>query len=830
MRSAVDRLRMLSFRELSQNRGRILAGTVVVAVCTALLVTVLCIIASINRSIDDAVIGVGGDARLEVTASSDAGLPSSLTARLDALPEVAHAVPSVQTPVVTDTAGTLLMVGVDATVMTLNSPLQSEFGTQATEVLRTPGGVLAGPGTGLAAGSRLTVDGTAVTVAAVPRTGRAQRFNGGRYLVAPLQLTQRLAQRGDVVDSILLVPTHNTDSAALRSAANRVVAGRGLVDAPSVQKTRASNGVELIRYVALSSAALTFVVAAFLIYVSTSMALGSRRQRISTLRALGGTPRMIVGDLLLDTAFVSLLGALIGVGLGWLLARGTIERLPALFLQSAGTRVDFAFPFWVAPVAVVTATGVCVLAAALSARQVYQVSPVEALAPLGVTRPSRGLPRTRLVAAVLAPVLFIAALVAATRQPGILANTGITVMFAAQIAAGLALSGPIVAVAARLAGLAGGAGVLAGETIRRTPNRAWATLMTVAVAVAATLAISAGNSNAVDSTKDSFAPLREADVWVSTTPAGQFPTGPVLPSSVADRVLAVPGVADVIEEQARYVSVGDQRALTYGVAHGAANPLLVAADDASQEAVLSGRGVVLSRDIAESLSVAVGDSVPLTTPGGAKRVRVVAVVPFFSALNGAMAVSQPLMAQMFGNAGASTLAVRLDEDVDIGRVLDEVRAVLPPGAHAYTGAAAVEAFGAALDQATTLNHLIWVIVTIIAGVALLNTLLLSVMERRRELAALRAIGSSRRFVVGTVAAEAAAIGVVGGVLGVGFGIVQQAVADLASSRAWSVDVQFEVMPVSLALAAGALLLCVSGAIPAALRVSRLNIISAMRVE
>lgn len=830
MRSAVDRLRMFSLRELTQNRVRVTASTVVVAVCTALLVTVLSIIASIDRSIDDAAAGVGGDARLEVTASSNAGLPSSLTAQLDARPEVAHAVPSVQTSVLTDRAGTLLMVGVDATATTLNSPLQSEFGAQAARILQTPDGVLAGPRTGLAVGDRLSVNGTTVTVVAVPRTASADRFNSGRYLAAPLRLAQQVTPRGDAVDSILLIPAPGTHIDAMRSAAERVVAGRGLLDIPSAQRTRASNGVELIRYVALSSAALTFVVAAFLIYVATSMALASRRPRISMLRALGGTRRMIVGDLLIDTAVVSLIGAVVGVGLGTLLARITIGRLPALFLQSLGTRIEFSFPVWVAPAAVLTATGTCVLAAALAARQVYEVSPVEALAPVRTARPGRGLSRARVAAAIVVPVLGVAAFYNATRQPGILANSGITVMFAAEIAFGFALSGPLIAAAARLATVAGGVGVLAGETMRRTPTRSWATLMTVAVAVAATLAISAGNSNAVDSTKESFAALRGADVWVSTTPAGEFPTGPSLPSSVESGVRSVPGVAGVVGEQARYVSVGDQRALTYGVTAGAANPLLTAADNDARTAVLGGRGVVMSRDLAESLSVSVGDEVPVTTGTGQQQLRVVSIVPFFSALNGAMAMSRTRMAQMFGETGVSTLAVHAGDGAAADRVLQQIRGILPPGTYAYTGTAAVEAFGEALDQATTLNHLIWIIVTIIAGVALLNTLLLSVLERRRELAVLRAIGAGRRFVVGMVAAEAGAVGLVGGVLGLGFGMIQQVVADLASSRAWSVDVQFVVVPVSLALAAGALLLCVSGALPPAARVSQLNIIKAMRIE
>ena len=92
-------------------------------------------------------------------------------------------------------------------------------------------------------------------------------------------------------------------------------------------------------------------------------------------------------------------------------------------------------------------------------------------------------------------------------------------------------------------------------------------------------------------------------------------------------------------------------------------------------------------------------------------------------------------------------------------------------------------FRDALAQATTLNHVIWVIVTAIAVVAVFNALFLSVLDRRRELGVLRAIGASRRFTVRTVFAESLAIAVIGALCGIAFGLIQPVIADIASSRA-----------------------------------------------
>lgn len=820
MRSALNRWWVFGVREWSAHRARALTSGAVVAVSTALLVAVLAIIGSIDRSLDDLARGTTGDAALEVSAFSGSGFPAALRTEIAAVPGVAAAVPLVQTPVTTP-RGTTLLLGTDASATALHSPLQDHL----RALPAAPDGVLAGPRTGFAAGESIALPDTGVTVAAV--LDGIENVDGGHFLLAPLPLAQRAAGRGDRLDSVLIVAAPGTDPAALHRDVTAAVAGRAAVGEPAARRAAASNGVQLIRFVSVSAAGMSFLVAAFLIYTATGLAVAGRRRRIAMLRALGATPRGIGADLLAETAAAALLGALAGAALGLLLGRAAVARLPDLFLQSISARIEFAVPWWTIPAAVLAAVTVCLAAAALAARQVYLVSPVEALAPVGVSPAGPIRPAARVGAALLAVLLAVAAVLVATGQPGILANGGISTMFAAEIAAGFAAGALLVRAAAAVAGRCGGAGALAAETIRRSPQRSWATLMTVAVAVAASFAISAGNSNAVTSTEKSFEVLRGADIWVSSTPAGTFPTGPRLPAETTERLRPI---ATVVADQVSYVDLGEQRALLYGVAPGSADALLAAAGPEVANRVLAGEGAVVSRDLADALALRVGDSLPVPSPTGVHPVPVLAEVAFFSALNGAVAVGLPLVRQWFGDTGSAALQLRLPPGADPGAALDRVRAAVPPGVHVYTGDEAVRGFTAALDQATALNHLIWIIVTVIAAVALLNTLLLSVLERRRELGVLRAIGATRRFAVGTVLAEAAGLAVAGGLLGLAFGSVQQVVADLASSRAWNIDVAFAPVPGAYALALGALLLCLLGALPAARRVSEVNIIEAMRVE
>jgi putative ABC transport system permease protein len=119
---------------------------------------------------------------------------------------------------------------------------------------------------------------------------------------------------------------------------------------------------------------------------------------------------------------------------------------------------------------------------------------------------------------------------------------------------------------------------------------------------------------------------------------------------------------------------------------------------------------------------------------------------------------------------------------------------------------------------------------LVAAVALLNTLTLSVLERRREIGVLRAMGSSRPFTLQMVLAEAAGIGIVGGALGLVFGLTDQWLFSLVSGDMMNFQVGFRPSSMALVFTIGALALSLLGSLPPAVRAARLNIIEAVSVE
>jgi putative ABC transport system permease protein len=249
-----------------------------------------------------------------------------------------------------------------------------------------------------------------------------------------------------------------------------------------------------------------------------------------------------------------------------------------------------------------------------------------------------------------------------------------------------------------------------------------------------------------------------------------------------------------------------------------------------REGVLAGDGVVVSRDIARALGLQAGDDLTLPTPGGERHVRVLEVVPFFSLLGGVVSMSLTQLRQWFDRPGSTILAVTLAPGADGAAVESAIRAKLPADIYVYPGEEAALAVGASLAQGTKLITVLAWIVVFVAGVALLNTLMLSVLERRRELGVLRAMGASRRFALRTVLAEAAGLGVVGAAIGAVFGTANQYLSASALSHVLSIDVVYKPSLLAVVFACAAFALTLLGSIPPAVRAARLDIVHAIAVD
>ncbi|MDT5143965.1 MAG: putative transport system permease protein [Mycobacterium sp.] len=826
--AAASRVRVFSLRELIVHRRRTAASIAVMAVSAMYLVAVFGIFGSITGSVNRLADGIAGIAALEVSGITDAGFPDTITADVATVPGVATAAPMIRTSAAT-VSGPVLLFGADASSAALGGALKDAVRRPLAELSAKPNGVQVGPGVGQAKSKTFQLGSGSVTVTEVLTGKQLAGLNGGHYVLAPLALAQNVTGRKGQLDSILITTKPGAGLAAVRAAVTAAVNGRAIVAEPTMRATRAGDGVKLMNYMALMGAAVALVVGAFLIYTTMTMAINQRRPVISMLRAIGGRRVTIARDMLAEAATLGLIGGAIGSAIGILLGRIAIGRLPPVITQGLEARVEYSLPGYAVPAALAATMLTSAAASAMAARQVYKVSPIEALAPVGASAVDF-VPRwLRMASGIGALAVFAASILIIVKQHGTTAFAAMFALFCAEIALGFAVTVPLVKGTATTARIFGSVGALAAATIERAPRRVWATVMTVLIAVVTTVVITGTNADMIRSARGIFAPVADVDVWVSADPPDTYSTD-ALPHGLVQKVAAVPGVTRVTEGAFAFAVVGGTRVMLDGFSSGTADPLYRALGEPARNDVLAGRGVVLTQNLGKTLHVRVGDELQLQTPHGTQRTAVLALVPYFSTVIGTVGIALDQMRTWFDRPAATTLQITAGQGVDPHRLMGEVRRAVPLPNYVYDGGAALAGLEAPLHQSMFIANAVWIIVVCVAAVALFNTLTLSVLERRREIGVLRAMGSSRRFTLQMVLAEAAGIGLVGGVLGLLFGLTDQWLYSLVSGDMMNFTVTFRPSPMALVFAIGALAISLLGALPPARRAARLNIIEALGVE
>jgi putative ABC transport system permease protein len=829
--AALSRLRVLNVRELRTHWGRAVASVTVVAVSAALLVAVLGVSGSITGSIDRLATSIGGDANLEVSGITGEGFDESLVGAVGGVENVTAAVPLVRMRT-TANAQPALLLGLGQNASELHSDLQTAIHDElqsASAVTSAPNGVVVGAGLGVGRGDQFEVAATMVTAVAVVDGPAARRLNDAHFVIAPLALAQRISGREQSLDSILLFTKSSADLETVRAAVTTAIDGRAVVATPSFRAAQASSSFAILQAMTMLASSVSLVVAAFLTYNAMSIAIAQRRPVISTMRALGGRRRTIMSDMLAEAALVSLLGGVIGSVCGVVIGRIAIDRLPSTMVQTLDARLEYVLPWWVVPLAVTACVAASVTASALAARQLHGVAPVEALAPCGAVTSEAGSRRLRMAAGIAGAILLAATILVVTGDVGRIAMASIALAFIGFSALCFAFSHPIIALAAAVARRFGAAGVLGAATIERAPRRMWVAMMTVLTAVVTTVAVTGATSNAVDSTVASFSSIANADLWVSSAAATDY-SSTLLPPDTEPIVAAIPGVARVVPDQMAFATVGDTRVMLLGIAQGSHRDIYTTLSPRDRQKLIAGEGVALSRDLGQSMGVAAGDEIVLQTPTGPRHVQVLALVPYFSGMTGTVAMSLGAMQGWFLRPGASDLEITVKPGADVQAVRAAVRRAVAPDAFVYSGNEALAGVASALDQVIAVITIIAWIVVLVSAVTLLNTLMLSVLDRRREIGVLRAIGATRGFTLKAILAEAAGIGIVGGLLGLILGATIQYLTCIALTNVLSIDVAWQPSPAMIAIGLGALAICLLGSVPPAVRAARLNIVEAVSAD
>jgi len=362
--AAAGRLRLFSLRELAVHRRRTIASVAVMAVSAMYLVAVFGIFGSITGSVNRLAGGIAGIAALEVSGITDAGFPDTITADVAAVPGVATAAPMIRMAAPT-ASGPVLLFGADKSSAELGGTLKDAVARPIEQLSDAPDGVQVGPAVGNRRGDKFQLGSGEVMVTDVLAGKELSDLNGGHYVLAPLTLAQNVTGRQGQLDSILITTKPGADVATVHASVTKAVNGRAIVADPSLRAARAGDGVKMMNYMALMGAVVALIVGAFLIYTTMTMAITQRRPVISMLRAIGGRRVTIVRDMLAEATVLGLIGGATGSGIGILLGRIAIGRLPPAMTQGLEARVEYWLPGYALPAALAATVLASVVASAM---------------------------------------------------------------------------------------------------------------------------------------------------------------------------------------------------------------------------------------------------------------------------------------------------------------------------------------------------------------------------------------------------------------------------------------------------------------------------------
>jgi putative ABC transport system permease protein len=798
----------LVLRGFMQRKLRVLLTGIAIALGVALMAGTYILTDTINKSFagifsvanrgHDVVVtprqSLGRETRSQTSPITDQTL-----ARVKTMPGVAQAAGSIFTPgAFLDVHGKRLTVGGAPAFIASESPkrfesfkpVQGRLPANAAEVaideatakrhnLKVGGQMIVA---GLAPAKRYTIVG-------ITRFGGGESFGGAGAAILTLPEAQRAVALPGHFDQIDVAAQPGVPAQELRDRIRAVLPATVDVRTGAQQAAKDTSDLEsnlgFIRTFLLVFAYVALVVGAFIIFNTFSITVAQRTREFGLLRTLGSSRRQIMQSVVYEGLLLGVGGAALGL-LGGLVLAPALNALFKAFgadLPHSGTVVETR----TIVVSLLVGTVVTVLAGLPPALRATRVPPLAAMRE-GVEIPRVVLSRRAILlrAAIGIALLVVLRLLLG----GGVALTALAIILAVRLLfvvrrlrrGDRPRRYRVVPALARVIGVLvswrGITGQLARENSIRQPGRTMITAaaLTVGLALVAFVAVLADGTKATidQAVSRSFA----GNLIIENSQAGNNEQG--IPALVAPAVRRVPGVASVTPI-----------AFTVGRLRGSSsNATITAIDPATFEKVyrvewkhgsngtllgLGADGVVVTKGYAESKHLKVGETISVLTPTEKHVSLIVRGIASDNArLLGDLTVTLSLARASFGQRDDALNFVSYAPGAHNSQVQPAVNRLLAasfPQARSRTAAQFKQDQAGQINTLLALIYVLLALSVIVSLFGIVNTLILSIYERTRELGMMRAIGTSRRQVRQMIRYESVITALIGGVFGLVIGVV-----------------------------------------------------------
>jgi putative ABC transport system permease protein len=673
-------------------------------------------------------------------------------------------------------------------------------------------------------------------VSGIVRFGSVDSVGGATTTVFDLTTAQRLFDKQGKLDLIRVEAKEGVSDAELLGQIRPLLSATTQVKSAAAQASSDSEdtqaGTKLVKYFLIGFGGIALFVGSFVIANTLAITVAQRMRELATLRTLGASRRQVLGSVVLEAVVVGLIGSIVGLLLGLAIAVGLKALLGATGFELPGGGIVFA------PRTIVVSLAAGTLIALLaSLRPALRATRIE---PIAAVREGAVMPRSRFARYALPASVSVIAAAVALFSYGVFAHGLDTKVRLLSLVAGvLFLFVGVAMVASRVvrplafllgapgARLGGTAGALARQNAVRNPARTASTAAAVMIGLALITFVAVAGEGFRTSFASSVDELFVADYAVT---AGNDP----LTNKAAQAVAKAPGVEAVSEIRGANAKLGGKSIGINGVDGNLTKmvDMTWASGSSSVPAQLGRDGAFVKDRYADDHSLHIGSPLTLTTPTGKTlRLRIEGV--FDEPKGGSpfedVAISKSTFDASFAKHDNewTLLNIRGGPTDENSARLEQALAAFP-NAQVKTSDEFKNSQISGLKRALNILYALLGLSVVVSMFGVINTLVLSVFERTREIGMLRAVGMTRRQVRRMVRHESIVTALIGAALGIGLGIFLAGITTLALS---DYGVVFALPYKSLAaFIAVAILAGMLAAILPARRASKLNVLEALQYE
>ncbi len=674
------------------------------------------------------------------------------------------------------------------------------------------------------------------TISGLVKFGSVDTIGGATLAGFNLATAQELFRKVGKLDQIRVAGKPGVSQAQLVSEISAILPEGTQVRTGTEQAAEDAKDtdefISFLRYFLLAFGVIALFVGAFVIFNSLSITIAQRTRELATLRTLGASRRQVRFSVIVESLVMGTIASIIGLFLGLALATGLFKLFDAVGFTLPNSGLIFSTRTII--VSLLLGITVTLIASILPAFKATRVPPIAAVREGATIAPGR-FARFRTPIAAVLTILGFAGLLWGLFGPDLDTTQILLFMILGMVLVfiGVAmLSAPLIPALTGLLGwpgarFGGAAGALARDNARRNPQRTASTAAALMIGLALVTLVATLAGSVVQTFTGAVNEIFVGNYAITA----QNNFSPI-PIDAADAAAKAPGVVAVGNVRSGEALVFGSAEFATAVDPGASKVINLDWIEGSNAVFgeLRKDGAFVDEDFAKKHDLEVGSPVEITFANGTTATFVVKGIfnpPSGGSPFGVVTISTEAWDAQTSSPKNVYSFVLMEGGETAANAAALEAALKPfPNAKSATREEFVENQISGLKSILNVLYVLLGLSIIVSLFGIINTLVLSVFERTREIGMLRAIGMTRRQTRRMIRHESVITSMIGALIGIVLGVI---LAGLLIFKIDLIDFSFPTSQV-IVFAIAAVLVGVVAAIFPARRAAKLNPLEALHYE